>query len=163
MYGVEGPVPGVKGMDHTADVGLDVRAPDLSELFRRAALGAIWLVLERPAGPGKGTEAEGVEGGLQVRTVNLVEEDLGALLRSWLRLVLLWAEMEDFVLVDGRFTVLPVPLCSSPGGHAFGLEGNSVGVVDSGPRAREVKGVTLHGLRVERIGEEWFGRVVLDV
>ena len=28
---------------------------------------------------------------------------------------------------------------------------------------REIKGVTLHGLAVERIGDEWLGRVIFDV
>jgi SHS2 domain-containing protein len=37
------------------------------------------------------------------------------------------------------------------------------GVLDDGPRVREVKGVTLHGLRVERMGEGWMGTVIFDV
>lgn len=156
------PVPGVRGMDHTADVGLEISAPDLPELFLRAALGALWLVLERPPRGHGETPAEDRGRGL-VRSVELVEEDLTTLLRSWLRTVLFWEETEGFVAQEGRLAFLPTPHCQSPDGQAFGLKGTMTGVLDDGPRVREVKGVTLHGLRVERTGSGWLGTVIFDV
>ena len=146
------PVPGVRGMDHTADVGLEIRAPDLPGLFLRAALGALWLVLERPP-----------MGEDLARSVELVEEDLTTLLRSWLRTVLFWEDTEGFVAQEGRLAFLPTPHCQSPDGQALSLQVTMTGVLDDGPRVREVKGVTLHGLQVERTGEGWLGTVIFDV
>ncbi|MFO8173798.1 MAG: archease [Longimicrobiales bacterium] len=37
------------------------------------------------------------------------------------------------------------------------------GVMDRGPRVREIKGVTLHDLKLERRGKGWYGRVIFDV
>lgn len=154
------PPEGVQGLDHTADLGLEIRAPDLPELFRRAALGAMWLVLEREveAGPESSADPWG-----ESRDLHLVEEDLHTLLRSWLRALLFWEETEGFVVLDAKIMLLPTPLCRSPDGQAFGLQGQVRGCFDPGPRVREIKGVTLHGLRVEMEGDEWLGRVIFDV
>jgi len=155
------PVEGVRGLDHTADVGLEVEAPDLPELFRRAALGAVWLVLERAADGDVTNSADSTMAGS--RSVDLVDEDLGNLLRTWLRTVLLWAETEEFVTTRARLTLLPAPLCGSPDGLAFGLTAEVEGSIDRGPRVREIKGVTLHGLKVARVSDGWFARVIFDV
>jgi SHS2 domain-containing protein len=148
------PVPGVRGLEHTADVGLEVEAPDLPELFRRAALGATWLVLEGEVGG---------EGAGESRMLQLAEEDLPALLRSWLRSLLFWQETEGFAVTEASVTFGPVPLCSSPDGQAFGLRARVEGRVHEGPWVREIKGVTLHGLETVRRGEGWYGRVIFDV
>ncbi len=150
------PIPGVLGFDHTADVGLEVVGGDLPELFERAALGALWLVLERlPQGPGEGRR--------ESRSAQLVEEELPGLLRSWLRTVLFWEETDGFVLEEPKLILLPTPLCGTESSQAFGLKASARGIVDRGPRVREIKGVTLHGLVVERRGREWFARVIFDV
>jgi SHS2 domain-containing protein len=177
MESEELPVPGVRELDHTADVGLEITAPDLPELFRRSALGAMWLVLEREVegpggavwdldagtrwGPGASAKARRSEG--ETRVVELVEEDLPDLLRAWLRTLLFWEETEGFVVVDPVVTLAPAPLCSSDSGQAFGLRARVRGWSDRGPRVREIKGVTLHGLVVERVGDAWQGRVIFDV
>jgi SHS2 domain-containing protein len=181
----EVPVPGVSGVEHTADLGLEVEAPTLPELFRRGALGAMWLVLERdavwrgPAGPPEerawdppleegardgparvGDPAPSVQ---EHRTLELVDEEISSLFRSWLRALLYWEETEGFVSRTVAISFAPIPLCSAPDGQAFGLTARVGGVVDTGPRVREIKGVTLHGLFVERAGEGWRGRVIFDV
>jgi SHS2 domain-containing protein len=150
------PFKGVRGLEHTADIGLELEAPDLPELFRRGALGAMWLVLERePATepPDKG----------ETRSLELVEDDLADLLRSWLRTLLYWDETEGFVTRSVALALAPHPHCSSHDGQAFGLWAKVSGAVDSGPRVREIKGVTLHGLSVERRGDSWWGQVIFDV
>jgi SHS2 domain-containing protein len=153
---VEVPLPGVRGLEHTADLGLELEAPDLPELFRRGALAAMWLVLERE--PTSGSPATA-----QARPLELVEADLAGLFRSWLRTLLYWEETEGFVTRSVAVSFAPVPLCSSSDGLAFGLSARVGGVVDPGPRVREIKGVTLHGLRVVREGKTWWGRVIFDV
>lgn len=155
------PVPGVSGLDHTADIGLDVRGATLPELFERAALGAVWLVLERHPNPASnfGNTPPSVE----EKKLELVEEELGLLLRSWLRSILSWAETEGFVPLDTRVALVPAPLCGAPDGQAFGLKARIRGVFDMGPRIREIKGVTFHGLRVEQHGKGWLAQVIFDV
>ena len=182
------PVPGVRGLEHTADVGLEVEGTDLPQLFLRGGLGAMWLVLEREAGQvGGGAEEERVASAFGAgpvsfqgdgdgnkaptlripktdrRNLNLTEEDLPALFRAWLRALLFWEETEGFVFTGGRLAFHPAPLCSAPDGQAFGLQARVEGRVDSGPRVREIKGVTLHELVVERRGDGWYGRVIFDV
>jgi SHS2 domain-containing protein len=147
------PVPGVRGLEHTADVGLEVEAPDLPELFRRAALGATWLVLEGEVGEGVG----------EVRLLEITEEDLPSLLRSWLRFLLFWLETESFAVTEAALSFAPAPLCSSSHGQAFGLRARVVGRTHAGPSVREIKGVTLHGLEVEKREGGWCGRVIFDV
>ncbi len=141
--GGEFPVPGVRGLEHAADVGLEIRGPTLPELFRRAALGALWLVLEREARPD----------GRDVRRVEATAEDLPALLREWLRTLLFWQETEGFVWREMRFPVLT----------PFRLEAEVEGGVDEGARVREIKGVTFHGLEVEEEPGGWCARVIFDV
>jgi SHS2 domain-containing protein len=152
----EVPIPGVRGFEHTADVGLELNAPDLPELFRRGALGAMWLVLEREP-------THGPPGPEEMRSLELVEEDLSALLRSWLRALLFWEETDGFVTREVALAFAPAPLCSAADGQAFGLSARVRGVLDSGPRVREIKGVTFHELRVERDEGVWRGRVIFDV
>lgn len=155
------PVPGVSGLDHTADVGFEIHAPDLPALFHRAALALVWLVLERSP---SGVSTDGAPSSHhEVRKTHLVEEDLPSLLRSWLRSVLLWDEVHGFVVADTRMVILPTPVCGSEDGQGVGLQAEAMGCFDSGNRVREIKGVTLHGLHVERKGEGWFGRVIFDV
>jgi len=150
------PVEGVTALDHTADVGLEVEAPDLPELFRRGALGAMWLVLERQTGADSGHLPE-------TRTLELEGEDLASLFRSWLRALLYWEETEEFVTREVTLSMAPAPSCFPPDGLAFALSARVEGVVDKGSRVREIKGVTLHGLRVEQHGRGWQGRVIFDV
>lgn len=162
------PVPGVRGVDHTADIGIEIRAPDLPELFGRAALATQWLVLgraaeERSPGTEGSSPSQDEDGGAIRKSVELAEEDLSRLLRSWLRTVLLWEDTEGFVITGTRLMLLPTPLCGAPDGQAFGLMGQVEGRLDNGPRVREIKGVTLHCLEVERSEEGWSGTVIFDV
>lgn len=150
----EFPVPGVTGLEHTADVGLEILAPTLPELFRRAAHGAMWLILER---------SPTAVGPRESREVELVEPELPGLLRSWLRRLVEWQEIDGFAVTEAAVTLFPAPLCSGQGGQALGLLARVEGVIDEGPIAREVKGVTLHDLRLEKRGDRWYGRVILDV
>jgi SHS2 domain-containing protein len=154
----EVPVEGVRGLEHTADVALEVEAPTLPELFRRGALGAMWLVLDRE---GKEESESGLPN--DRRPLDLVEEDLPALFRAWLRTLLFWEETEGFVTRDASLSFAPVPLCTAPDGQGFGLEARIAGFIDKGSRVREIKGVTLHGLSVIRKGEGWVARVIFDV
>jgi SHS2 domain-containing protein len=143
----------VTALEHTADVGMEIAAHDLPDLFSRAALGAMWLVLGRKA-RGQGRE---------VRSLALVEPDLAALLRSWLRTLLFWQETEGFVVLEASLALNPEPTCSATDGQGFGLRARVTGCLDEGPYIREIKGVTFHGLMAEPRAPGWYGRVIFDV
>lgn len=143
MTEVEIPVPGVQPLDHTADVGIEVRAPDLRELCLRAASGMTYLILDAP--PPEVTEE---------RRVRVEGSSPAHLLRNWLREVLYLFDGEGLVFAAGRIEELG--------------DGNLEGIVDagfpSGPPAREIKGVTLHGLEAREMQTEgWYARVIFDV
>jgi len=135
---------GVEPLDHTADVGYDVTAGSLEELFGRAAVGAIWLALG--CLPPDGYEE---------RRLVLEGESLAGLLRAWLREVLFWQEVEGFALS----TVSEIAI--EPEGVQ--LEARVLGGPPLGDPEREIKGVTWHGLAVRTTAEGWTARIIFDV
>lgn len=141
------PLEGVEALDHTADVGIRIVADALSELYRRAALGALWMALGTPPVSGE-----------EVRTLEITAGDHPDLLRRWLREILFLQEVEGFA-VGGVDT-----LDLTPGPSGIEL----VATLRGGPvplhPVREIKGVTWHGLQVEeRRSGEWFAQVIFDV
>jgi len=142
---------GVQALDHTADVGIRVEAPDLETLFRRVALGSLWMAVgdAEPA-----AESDGASG---LRSVELEEDELDGLLRSWSREVLYWHEVEDFLVKE-------VPeLEVTDGESAARLRATVRGGEAPLHPLREIKGVTWHGLRIYRSGSAWHAQIIFDV
>lgn len=157
---------GVRAIEHTADLGLEIEAPSLPELFDRSAAGLFMLVrgLE-PGGPedsaaGRRTQGftgleDAAEGGVE-RTVDLAATDLPALLVAWLRELLYLHQDEGLVYGAAEF-------------DAVDEAGASLRArVRLRPAAREpvreIKGVTYHQLAVARRADQgWAARVVFDV
>lgn len=140
--GGETGIPGVRGLDHTADVGIEVEARDLAELFLRAARGLMWLILDGPL-----PEPE------EERTVSARRGDPASLLRAWLKELLWWHEAEGLGFAEADFRQLTEER----------LEATVRGGPDPARPAREIKGVTFHGLVAERRDGGWFARVIFDV
>ena len=144
------PIQGVRPLEHTADVGLEVEADSPAELFRRAALGMTHLILD---------DVPALQGGGEVRLVLLRSAELPDLLREWLREVLHLHESEGFALSTVDLTL----------SEGWELSAKLRGVIDPTVPIREIKGVTLHGLRAglrerdETPGRKWYGRVIFDV
>jgi SHS2 domain-containing protein len=129
-------------MDHTADIGLEVEAPSREELFRRAALGALWLALERLP-----TDRS------ETREIRISDPEPIGLLRAWVREFLFWQEVEGFAAAEVEVTELTDRTVSAT------VTGGPV----AGDPVREIKGVTWHGLVMEPRREGWFARVIFDV
>lgn len=168
-------LPGITALDHTADVGIDLEAPTLEELFLRAAAGMMWLLRGEDV-PGGAAAVDGVDDGRsaqvsrrvservsptgaasphrgETRVLSASADDLPALLREWLRELLFWYEVDGLAFDKARFDEL----------SNTGLVAEVEVVADPVEPIREIKGVTLHGLRAERRGEGWVGRVIFDV
>jgi SHS2 domain-containing protein len=131
--------------EHTADLGLRVRAADLNTLFAEAAACLFSAVLE---------DLGSVEARTHV-TVELSGTNREFLLFDWLRDLLLKCE-EDHI-VFGRFEVQV---------RDDGLTGTAWGEPFDPARhmlAHEVKAITYHELKVVRDGDEWLAEVIVDI
>lgn len=159
------PVPGVRQLDHTADVGLDIDASDFSELLRRAALGMAWLLTEtQPPDPAE-TDAS------ERHTIEVSTSDAPSLLRAWLREILARHTESGFVPARIDLRVADpesegdrgVGPGRTGGRERFRATATVRGHVPDAPPVREIKGVTFHELMAERRGKRWRGRIVFDV
>jgi SHS2 domain-containing protein len=132
-------------IDHTADVGIVVRAPTLHGLFETAAEGMFSFIIDGATVENRVWLERTVEAG-----------DLGGLLVAWLSdlLNVLAADAfvpKAFVVDDISDTRLRATVHGEPADatrHAFRLE---------------VKAVTYHQLEVVQEGGAWRGRVIFDV
>ena len=131
--------------EHTADLGLRVRAPDLDTLFAEAARALFSAIVEDP----------GTVRPLQQIEVQLPAEDREFLLFDWLKELLYHFDTQHLLL--GRFQV-----------HVdeTGLKGTAWGEPLDRARHRlehEVKAITYHGLRVEPAADGWLAEVIVDI
>jgi protein archease len=131
--------------EHTADLGLRARAPDLDILFAEAAACLFSAIVEdlgtvRPA---------------QRSDVKIDGAEREYLLFDWLRELLYRFDSRRLLL--SRFEV-----------HVGdgGLEGAAWGEPFDPARhalAHEVKAITYHGLKVERTADGWLAEVIVDI
>ncbi len=131
--------------EHTADLGLRIRAGDLDALFAEAGAALFEAIVE---------DLKTVR--LEKRVdISLTGTDREYLFFDWLKELLYHVDSEH--LLFGKFDV-----------HVTkdGLTGSAWG--EPLDRARhnlehEVKAITYHGLRVERSGAEWLAEVIVDI
>jgi len=136
--------------EHTADLGLRVRAPDLNTLFAEAARALFSAIVED-----LGTVAP-----RQKVEVNLTGEDRDYLLFDWLNELLFRFDTEH--LLFGRFEVETRFL----GETEFLAKGTAWGEpLDRSRHAlsHEVKAITYHGLRVEKTEDGWLAEMIVDI
>lgn len=131
--------------EHTADLGLRVRAADLNTLFAEAGACLYSAILE---------DIDSVRPEHAV-AVEITGTDRELLLFDWLRDLLL--KFDEDHLVFGRFEVQV---------RDDGLSGIAWGEPLDQARhmlSHEVKAITYHGLRVEELEGEWLAEVIVDI
>jgi SHS2 domain-containing protein len=131
--------------DHTADLGLRIRAPDLDSLFAEAAQALFSTIVE---------DLSTVEPRQKI-DVHLPGDEREYLLFDWLKELLFHFDSDH--LLFGRFEV-----------HAGndGLTGTAWGEPLDRSRhvlEHEVKAITYHGLRVEQTQDGWLAEVIVDI
>jgi protein archease len=131
--------------EHTADLGLRIRATDLDTLFVEAAQALFETIV-----PDLGSVRP--ERKIDVKVDG---DDKPYLLFDWLKELLFHFDAEHLLL--GKFEV-----------HVRGDGLSGVAWGEPLDRARhvlehEVKAITYHGLRVERHGEQWLAEVIVDI
>ncbi|HXG12547.1 MAG TPA: archease [Gemmataceae bacterium] len=131
--------------EHTADLGLRIRAADLDTLFAEAARALFAAIVE---------DLASVEPRQKVE-IRLEHDEPEFLLFDWLSELLYRFDAEH--LLFGRFEVRV---------NDAGLDGTAWGEPLDRSRhvlAHEVKAITYHGLRVERTPDGWLAEVIVDI
>jgi len=131
--------------EHTADLGLRIRAPDLDTLFVEAARALFAAIVEdlstvRPE---------------RAVPVQVAGDDREYLLFDWLKALLYHFDAEH--LLFGRFEthVGPDGLTGTAWGEALDRSRHAL--------EHEVKAITYHGLRVEQTADGWLAEVIVDI
>lgn len=132
-------------LDHTADYGVIVRAPDVPKLFERAALAMFRIILV----PGRVHPLETVR-------IDLTANDLEGLLVEWLTELnylhvtrhLVFCEFELVVGNDHH-------LMGEAWGERIDLARHEI--------LTEIKAVTYHNLKIEPVSGGWQAQVLFDL
>ena len=131
--------------DHTADLGLRVRAPDLDTLFAEAAEALFAVVVEDPSSVVPATKID----------VNLTADDRELLLYDWLKGLLYHFDAEHLLFSRFEVKVRPDGLTGSAWGEKLDRDRHELN--------HEVKAITYHGLKVEQTPDGWLAEVIVDI
>ena len=139
---------GYRLLDHTADFGLEIEAPDRAALYEQAALALFDVMLERRPKAGGRSRAIAL-------TIRIEGQDRADLLVNWLR--------ELLYLFNGKEQVL-----SAVDVQAINETSLSARITVEPFAARrhrvqnEIKAVTYHQIQVGPVAHGWLARVIFD-
>ncbi len=131
--------------EHTADLGLRIRAPDLPQLLAEGAVALFAAIVE---------DVQTVEPRQQLE-VNIAGTDPDYLLFDWLRELLFRFEAEHWLFRRFEVTVTPDGLRGLAWGEPLDPARHDL--------AHEVKAITYHQLRVEQDAHGWLAEVIVDI
>ena len=131
--------------EHTADLGLRVRAESLDALFADAARALFAAIVEQPE-----TVAP-----RENRTITLTGTDREYLLFDWLKELLYRFDAEHLLLNRFSVQVGPEGLKAEVWGEPLDRERHELN--------HEVKAITYHGLKVEQTDDGWLAEVIVDI
>jgi SHS2 domain-containing protein len=137
----------IEMLDHTADVGFELRASTLEELFDEARRALLMVAFERPP-----------QAGADERRIQLSAPDRETLLVRWLNELTYLVQDAGFVPAGAQIRL------QGTGGLSLkaSLTGAPVLLEEYGWQG-EIKSATFHGLDVSNDDEGWHARVILDV
>lgn len=131
--------------EHTADLGLRVRAADLNTLFAEAGRGLFSIVVEN---------LEAVRP-VQSRDFEIAGSNREYLLFDWLNELLFVCDSERLVLVEFDVRVTDAGLSATGRGEPLDPARHRL--------TREIKAITYHQLKVEQTPEGWLAEVIVDI
>jgi SHS2 domain-containing protein len=131
--------------EHTADLGLRVRAKELDELFVEAARGLTSLIV---------TDLNSVRL-VEERSIQVAGTDREYLLFDWLTELLVTFETNRLLLVEFQVNLTATGLTAACRGECLDTQRHQL--------EHEVKAITYHGLKVEQIRGEWIAEVIVDI
>lgn len=132
-------------IDHTADIGIEVFAPTLDDIFTRSGLAMCDLMF--------GVESVGRD---LERTISVEGDGVEELLVAWLNDLLYIYAVEGMIFSGFTDIELEEHAFSATGvGEMYKPEKHSV--------ATEIKAATYHGVSVAPEGDGWKATVIFDV
>lgn len=130
--------------DHTADLGIRVRAGSLDEMFADGGRALMSVLVDDPAA-GDAGRAETVE----------LDGALPDLFFDWLSELLYLFSVRRFVAREFEVAGGPASVRATLRGWTFDPDRHA--------GAREVKAITYHDLEARRDGAGWFAQFILDI
>jgi SHS2 domain-containing protein len=131
--------------DHTADLGLRMRAPDLDQLFAEAAQALFSTIVE---------DLNTVEPRQKIE-VHLAADEREYLLFDWLKELLFHFDSEHLLFGSFEVHVGSDGLSATAWGEPLDRSRHVL--------EHEVKAITYHGLSVEQTAEGWLAEVIVDI
>jgi len=134
-----------KLIDHTADIGIEVEAESLEELFREAARGMFSIICENLDEVECAQEVSGsVEG-----------EDIQELLYNFLEDLLFVFEVKRLLVKDVKVKIEDHHLEYTACGERVNPKKHVI--------ATGIKSPTYHMMEIEQKGDKWWARIIFDV
>jgi SHS2 domain-containing protein len=135
----------LKFVDHTADAGITVEAPDLARLFERAAWGMFFVIADLAAARPTHTTR-----------ISIDAPDRVALLVRWLSELNYLHVTEHHIFSEFRIAgVGERHLEAAVSGEPIDPARHTI--------FTEIKAVTFHDLRLERDGPGWKAQIIFDL
>jgi SHS2 domain-containing protein len=131
--------------DHTADLGLRVRATDLDTLFAEAAEALFSAIVEDPAT---------IEPREPV-SITIAGDEQDFLLYDWLRRLLYLFEADHWLFRNFEVRVSDTGLEATAWGEPLDRARHEL--------SHEVKAITYHELKVEPTDDGWLAEVIVDI
>jgi len=131
--------------EHTADLGLRIRAPSLDQLFVEAAEALFSAIVENLDAVAPKQRVD----------VQLEGDDRALLLFDWLNELLYRFDTEHMVFGKFEVQINNGTMKASAWGEPLEPSRHSLG--------HEVKAITYHGLRVEKEENGWLAEVIVDI
>jgi SHS2 domain-containing protein len=131
--------------EHTADMGIRVRAESLDELFADAARGLFSVMVENFDAVRPTDEF----------AFQLHGEDIEELLHDWLAELLFTFHARRVALSEFHIQVDPPELTATARGEAIDTARHQIDA--------EVKAITWHGLKVQQQSDGWLAEVIVDI
>jgi SHS2 domain-containing protein len=131
--------------EHTADLGLRVRAATLEELFAEAARGLFSMIV-----PELGSVQP-----IESREFTIAGHERDYLLFDWLSELLYTFDTQHLLLTDFDVRLIGEGLTATARGEPLDPQRH---LLD-----HEVKAITYHGLRLEQDAEGWLAEVIVDI
>ena len=131
--------------DHTADLGLRIRAADCDTLFAEAGRALFSVIVE---------DLDAVEDNMRVE-LTIAGNDLAYLFYDSLRELLFRFDVEHLLLSRFDVQVRPEGLVATAWGQPFDPSRHEL--------AHEVKAITYHGLLVAPEPGGWMAEVIVDI
>jgi SHS2 domain-containing protein len=131
--------------DHTADLGLRIRASDLNALFAEAGRALFAVIVE---------ELDTVQPRQELR-IEIAGDEREFLFFDWLKELLYHFDVQHVLFSSFEVQVGDAGLNALARGEPLDLDRHRL--------LHEVKAITYHGLTLEQTDEGWLAEVIVDI